>query len=133
MSWFEKLLPSRIRTEARTKRNVPEGIWSKCGHCGAVLYRAELERNADVCPKCSHHMRQPIRRRLDQFLDDEPRIEIGADVRPIDPLEFTDTKRYKDRLGAAQKATGESDALVAIMGRTNGIALVAVGRLVGGR
>lgn len=127
MSWFEKLLPTRIRTEARTKRNVPEGVWTKCDACNAVLYRAELERNADVCPKCSRHMRQSIRRRLDQFLDAEPRVEIGTEVRPLDPLKFKDTKRYKDRLTSAQKVTGEDDALVAIMGRTKGIPLVAAG------
>ena len=127
MSWFEKLLPSRIRTEARTKRNVPEGVWTKCDACNAVLYRAELERNADVCPKCSRHMRQPIRRRLNQFLDREPRVEIGAEVSPVDVFKFKDTKRYKDRLVAAQKSTEEKDALVVIMGQTKGIRLVAAG------
>ncbi len=127
MTWFEKLLPSRIRTEARTKRNVPEGVWTKCDDCNATLYRAELERNADVCPKCARHMRQPVRRRLDYFLDAEPRVEIGSEVRPLDPLKFKDTKRYKDRLAAAQKATGEDDAFIAIMGRTKGIPLVAGG------
>lgn len=127
MSWFEKLLPSRIRTEARTKRNVPEGVWTKCDACNAVLYRAELERNADVCPKCSRHMRQPVRRRLDQFLDAEPRVEIGGEVQPLDPLRFKDTKSYADRLALAQKSTGEGDALIAIMGKIKGIPVVAAG------
>ncbi len=125
MSWFEKLLPSRIRTEGRSKRNIPEGLWSKCPSCQSVLYRAELERSFDVCPKCSHHLRQPARRRLDQFLDQEPRVEIGASVEPVDRLRFRDSKRYRDRLAAAQKDTGESDALVVMAGRVRGIPLVA--------
>jgi len=125
VSWFGKLLPSRIRTEGATKRNVPEGLWTKCPSCSAVLYRAELERNVDVCPKCAHHLRQSARRRLDQFLDEEPRVEIGAELQPVDPLKFKGGKRYKDILTQEQKATGEADALVAIMGRVRGIALVA--------
>ncbi len=125
MSWFGKLLPSRIRTEGGTKRNVPEGLWTKCPACAAVLYRAELERNVDVCPKCAHHLRQSARKRLDQFLDAEPREEIGADLSPIDPLKFKGGKRYRDILAQEQKATGEADALVAMMGRVRGIALVA--------
>jgi len=135
MSWFEKLLPTRIRTEARTKRGIPEGVWTKCPDCNAVLYRAELERNLDVCPKCTRHLRLPIRKRLEQFLDPEPRVEIGEDVRPVDVLKFKDTKRYRDRLAAAQKTTDESDALVAIMGSARGVALVAAGfefRFLGG-
>ena len=84
MSWFGKLLPSRIRTEGGTKRNVPEGLWTKCPSCNAVLYRAELERNVDVCPKCAHHLRQSARRRLGQFLDADPRVGIGEDLRPVD-------------------------------------------------
>ena len=125
MSWFEKLLPSRIRTEGGNKRTVPEGLWSKCESCGGVLYKAELERNFDVCPKCSHHIRVGARRRLDQFLDPEPRIEIGAEVAPVDPLKFRAGKKYKDLLVQDQKATGEKDALVVIMGRVKGVALVA--------
>jgi len=125
MSWFEKLMPSRIRTENRDKRTVPEGLWSKCPACDAVLYRAELERNQDVCPKCDQHMRIGARRRLDLFLDPEPRQEIGAEVLPADPLKFRDSKRYIDRLKAAQKATGETDALVAMRGQVEGIPLVA--------
>ncbi len=124
MSWFEKLLPSRIRTEGGNKRTVPEGLWSKCESCGGVLYKAELERNFDVCPKCSHHTRVGARRRLDQFLDAEPRVEIGAEVAPMDPLKFRAGKKYKDLLVQDQKATGEKDALVVIMGRVKGIALV---------
>jgi acetyl-CoA carboxylase carboxyl transferase subunit beta len=125
MSWFEKLMPSRIRTENKDKRAVPEGLWSKCTSCDAVLYRSELERNQDVCPKCDHHIRIGSRRRLDLFLDAEPREEIGADVQPIDPLKFKDTKKYIDRLKQAQKATDETDALVAMRGQVEGVPLVA--------
>ena len=126
MSWFGKLLPSRIRTEGGSKRAVPEGLWTKCPQCGAVLYRAELERNVDVCPKCGHHMRQSARRRLHQFLDAEPRVEIGAGVEPVDVLKFKGGKKYRDQIASDQKATGEKDALVAMKGRVRGIALVAV-------
>jgi acetyl-CoA carboxylase carboxyl transferase subunit beta len=135
MSWFEKLLPSRIRTEARTKRAIPQGLWVKCESCNAVLYRAELERNEEVCPKCDYHMRVPIRVRLDSFLDAEPRIEIGEELRPVDVLGFEDSKRYSDRLAAAQELTGENDALIAMLGRVQGVALVAAGfdfRFLGG-
>lgn len=125
MSWFEKLLPSRIRTEGGNKRTVPEGLWSKCGACGGVLYKAELERNIGVCPKCSHHNRIGARKRLDQFLDAEPRVEIGADVAPMDPLKFRAGKKYKDLLAQDQKATGEKDALVVMMGRVKGVPLIA--------
>jgi acetyl-CoA carboxylase beta subunit len=85
MSWFEKLMPSRIRTEASSKRAVPEGIWAKCPGCSAILYRAELERNLEVCPKCGHHNRLGARRRLDAFLDPEPREEIAPDMESVDP------------------------------------------------
>ena len=125
MSWLEKLMPSRIRTEGGSKKNVPEGLWSKCDGCGAVLYRAELERNLEVCPKCNHHMRMSGRRRLDAFLDEEPREEIGRAVEPVDILKFKDSKRYRDRLSQAQKSTGESDALVVIRGQLKGVPLVA--------
>jgi acetyl-CoA carboxylase carboxyl transferase subunit beta len=125
MSWFEKLLPSRIRTEGGNKRTVPEGLWTKCEACNGVLYKAELERNCDVCPKCSHHIRIGARKRLGQFLDAEPRNEVGADVAPLDPLKFRAGKRYKDLIVQDQKATGEKDALVVIMGRVKGVALVA--------
>ncbi|MFT5447219.1 MAG: acetyl-CoA carboxylase carboxyl transferase subunit beta [Gammaproteobacteria bacterium] len=125
MSWFKNLLPSRIRTEGGSKRSIPEGLWSKCPKCQSVLYRAELERSFDVCPKCSHHLRQGARKRLEQFLDPEPRVEIGANVSPEDRLKFRDSKRYRDRLAAAQKETGELDALVVIAGRVLGVPLVA--------
>lgn len=125
MSWFRKLIPSRIKTNGALKRTVPEGVWTKCGTCNAVLYRAELERNLEVCPKCSHHMRIHARNRLDQFLDPEPRIEIGAEIKPVDKLKFRDSKKYKDRLSQAQKQTGEQDALIVMKGQVNGIPLVA--------
>jgi acetyl-CoA carboxylase carboxyl transferase subunit beta len=125
MSWFEKLMPRRIRTEGGAKKAVPEGLWTKCPGCGAILYRAEMERNLDVCPKCSFHNRVNARRRLDLFLDPEPREEIGAMLEPMDPLKFKDSKRYKERIVAAQKETGEKDALVVIRGQLKGIELVA--------
>jgi acetyl-CoA carboxylase carboxyl transferase subunit beta len=125
MSWFEKLMPRRIRTEGGAKKAVPEGLWTKCPGCGAILYRAEMERNLDVCPKCGFHNRVDARRRLDLFLDPEPRVEIGANLEPVDPLKFKDSKRYKDRISAAQKETNEKDALVVQRGRLKGIDLVA--------
>ncbi len=124
MSWFGKLMPSRIRTESKGNRTA-EGIWSKCPSCDAMLYRSELERNQDVCPKCDHHTRIGARRRLDLFLDAEAREEIAANVQPIDPLKFRDTKKYADRLKAAQKATDEADALIVMRGTVEGIPLVA--------
>ena len=124
MSWFEKIMPSRIKTERRT-RSVPEGLWIKCPACDAVLYRAELERNLYVCPKCSHHMRIGARERLEAFLDPGTGVEIGANVTPEDPLRFRDSKRYKDRLAQAQKATGEKDALVVMAGKVNALDIVA--------
>jgi acetyl-CoA carboxylase carboxyl transferase subunit beta len=124
MSWFEKIMPSRIKTERRT-RSVPEGLWIKCPACDAVLYRAELERNLYVCPKCSHHMRIGARDRLEGFLDPDSGTEIGANVAPEDPLRFRDSKRYKDRLAQAQKTTGEKDALVVIAGKVHGLPIVA--------
>ena len=115
MSWFEKIIPSRISTQRRT-RSVPEGIWQKCGSCGAQLYRAELERNLFVCPKCDHHMRIEGRKRLELFLDTDSGREIGERLTPVDPLKFRDSKKYRDRYTQAQKATGERDALVAMTG-----------------
>ncbi len=123
LGWFQKLLPSRIRTEGGNKK-VPEGLWTKCVVCNAVLYRAELERNLEVCPNCSHHMRIGARGRLNRFLDPEPREEIAAGLEPIDLLKFRDSKRYKDRLVQAQKDTGEKDALVVIKGTVEGFPLV---------
>ena len=127
MSWFEKLLPSRIRTEATTarKKNIPEGLWHKCPACNAVLYRADLERNLEVCPKCDHHERIGGRKRLDTFLDKENRVEIGANVTPIDILKFKDSKKYKDRLADAQKLTDETDAFIVMKGEIHGVPVVA--------
>ena len=125
MSWFEKLMPSRIRTEGGNKRAIPEGLWSKCSACNAVLYRAELERNQDVCPKCNHHMRVYGRKRLEMFLDESPREEIAGDYMPVDMLKFKDSKKYKDRLVQAQKNTDEQDALVVIKGKVKGVDVVA--------
>ncbi len=124
MSWFEKIMPSRIKTERRT-RSVPEGLWIKCPVCDAVLYRAELERNLYVCPKCSHHMRIGARERLDAFLDPGSAQELAAGVHPEDPLKFRDSKRYKDRLAQAQKVTREADALVVMAGALEELAVVA--------
>lgn len=126
MSWIKKFLPSQIRTEgSTTKKSIPEGLWAKCPGCGGVLYRAELERNLEVCPKCSYHMRIGGRARLEHFLDPEPRIEIGANLLPVDHLRFKDSKRYKDRLLQSQKATGESDALIVMQGQVKGVQMVA--------
>jgi acetyl-CoA carboxylase carboxyl transferase subunit beta len=119
MSWFEKIIPSRIKTEQRT-RSVPEGIWQKCGGCGAQLYRAELERNLMVCPKCDHHMRLTARQRLDMFLDVGTGREIAERLSPEDPLKFKDSKKYRDRIVQAQKSTGEKDALIAMTGMLKG-------------
>jgi len=126
MSWFEKLLPPKIKsTTSGEKKAVPEGLWRKCPGCGAVLYSAEIESNSDVCPKCTHHMRIGARRRLDLFLDKEPRAEIGAGLQPVDSLKFKDSKKYKDRLVEAQKNTGEKDALIVMQGAVEGVPLVA--------
>ena len=119
MSWFEKLMPSRIKTERRT-HSVPEGIWLKCNKCGAQLYRAEVERNLYVCPKCEEHMRVNARDRLDMFIDRSSGREIGERLEPVDPLKFKDSKRYRDRVSQAQKDTGERDALVAMIGKLKG-------------
>ena len=126
MNWFKKLVPSRINTEGRTaRRSVPEGLWTKCDECNSVLYRAEVERNLFVCPKCGHHMRLTARQRLDSFLDAGSGIEIGENVEPVDALRFRDSKKYKDRITSSQKATGEKDALVAMRGRLKGMRIVA--------
>jgi acetyl-CoA carboxylase carboxyl transferase subunit beta len=124
MTWFEKIMPSRITTERRT-RSVPEGLWIKCPACDAVLYRAELERNLSVCPKCAHHMRIGARDRLKRFLDQGSASELAVSIQPEDPLKFKDSKRYKDRLVAAQKATGEKDALIVMAGTLTGLEVVA--------
>ena len=124
MSWLKKLMPSRIRTEGGNKRSVPEGLWEKCDRCGAVLYRPELEENLEVCPKCGHHMPIRARARL-MSLFDGPAIEIAAELGPTDVLKFKDQKKYSDRIKAAQKSTGERDALVAMQGLMKGRDLVA--------
>lgn len=123
-NWLDKIVPSRIRS-ADKKANIPEGLWKKCPKCEAILYRPELQKNLNVCPKCDHHMRLKARERLDLFLDAEGRVEIGADVEPVDRLKFRDSKKYKDRLTGAQKQTEEKDALVVIRGEVNGLPLVA--------
>jgi len=127
MSWIDKILPSGVRKDDTEKRaSVPEGLWKKCVKCDAVLYRPDLERNEEVCPKCDHHMRIGARRRLDIFLDQDNREELFADLGPIDRLKFKDKRKYRDRLTAAQKSTGERDALIAMRGTLNSAPLVAV-------
>ena len=127
MSWIDKILPSGVRrTDGERRSSVPEGLWKKCIKCDAVLYRPDLERNAEVCPKCDHHMRITARRRLDLFLDEQGRTELFAEMETIDHLKFKDKKRYRDRLTTAQKSTGEKDALVAFRGSLHGIEVVAV-------
>ncbi len=125
LSWFEKLMPTSIRTDSSSKRGVPEGLWTKCTSCSAVLYRAELERNLDVCPKCNHHMRVFGRRRLEIFLDDTATEEIGANLVPFDKYKFKDGKKYKDRLLQAQRNTNEKDALIVLKGKVKGVPVVA--------
>ena len=125
MSWLDKLLPSRIKTSSANRRSVPEGVWTKCDSCNATLYRAELTRNLEVCPKCGRHMRISARARLDSFLDPDDREEIAAGIRPVDKLRFRDSRKYKDRLASANRETGENDALVAIRGKVKTISLVA--------
>lgn len=124
MSWFEKLIPSRIST-FKKKRNVPEGVWVKCQKCDAQLYRAELERNFKVCPKCNFHMRIGARERLNFFLDTERQSEIAESISSVDPLKFKDTKKYSDRISQAKKTTNEQDAFIAIYGEVEGNRLVA--------
>jgi acetyl-CoA carboxylase carboxyl transferase subunit beta len=121
MSWIEKILPKAKTTQ---KKNIPEGIWAKCSNCNAMLYKAELDRQLSVCPKCDHHMRINARQRIESFLDQGERVELGAEFEPQDILKFKDTKRYKDRLAAAQKNTGEKDALVVMKGELHGLPVV---------
>ena len=127
MSWLKKLMPARIRTETGVdrKRSVPEGLWEKCERCGSVLYRPELEENLEVCPKCGFHMPIRARARLAALLDDGMGHEIGVELGPTDVLKFKDQKKYSDRIKAAQKSTGERDALVAMEGRLKGHDIVA--------
>lgn len=123
MSWLEKIMPSQA-SGAERKRNVPEGLWVKCDVCSAVLYRAELERNLDVCPKCNAHRPIAARRRLDLLLDADGREEIAPSLEASDPLKFRDSKRYRDRIGAAQKSSREKDALVVMRGTIESIPVV---------
>lgn len=116
MSWFRKLLPPKIKRNDGSKKAVPEGLWSKCNSCEAVLYVTDLEKNLNVCPKCNHHNRITGRARLDLLLDPEGRFELGYEVEPVDSLKFKDSKRYVDRLADASASTGETDALVVLQG-----------------
>lgn len=116
MSWLQKLLPPKIKRSEGARKSIPEGLWAKCPACEAVLYSTDLENNQNVCPKCSHHLRLRARARLDALLDAEGRFEIGSEVLPMDPLKFKDSKRYVDRLAAANDETDEADALVVMQG-----------------
>ncbi len=124
MSWFEKLMPSRIKTDQRT-RSVPEGLWMNCKSCNAVLYKSELERNLSVCPKCGYHMRIGARERIDWFLDADSHQEVANNLVSVDMLRFKDSKRYRDRLQAAEKKTGENSALLVFKGTLRGMPVVA--------
>lgn len=127
MSWFQKLLPPKIkhREERAERRNVPEGLWSKCASCEAVLYYSDLVNNLNVCPKCGHHNRISASVRLDLLMDADGRYAIGDEVRAVDPLKFKDSKRYVDRLAQARKDTEEDDALVVMQGSIKKVPLVA--------
>ncbi|CCK01416.1 Acetyl-coenzyme A carboxyl transferase beta chain [Cronobacter sakazakii 701] len=124
MSWIERILNKSNITPTR-RANIPEGVWTKCDSCGQVLYRAELERNLEVCPKCDHHMRMAARDRLHSLLDEGSLVELGSELEPKDVLKFRDSKKYKDRLATAQKETGEKDALVVMKGTLHGMPVVA--------
>ncbi|MEJ6473004.1 acetyl-CoA carboxylase, carboxyltransferase subunit beta [Pseudoalteromonas piscicida] len=124
MSWLEKILPKT--TKSSGKKEIPEGVWAKCTDCDSILYKAELEKSLNVCPKCDHHMRITARKRLESFLDDADRQELGVEHEPQDVLKFKDSKKYSDRIVQAQKASGEKDALVAMKGRVKGIPVAAV-------
>jgi len=124
MSWLKKLLPSRVSTELSDKKGVPEGVWMKCKGCNETLYHAALVQNLSVCPQCNHHHRLSARARVAIFLDETPQTEIAADLQPVDRLKFRDSKKYRDRLIQAQKATGEHDALIAVKGTLQGQPLV---------
>ena len=122
MSWIERIKSNITPTR---KAGIPEGVWTKCDSCGQVLYRAELERNLEVCPKCDHHMRMTARNRLHSLLDEGSLVELGSELEPKDVLKFRDSKKYKDRLASAQKETGEKDALVVMKGTLYGMPVVA--------
>jgi len=121
MSWFKKLLP-KVSTEK--KKGVPEGVWTKCPACTAVLYSVELQRSLNVCPKCSHHLYVPARKRFERFLDEKNQEEIASSIEPVDRLKFRDSKKYKDRISAAQKKTGEREALIVMKGTLRGLPVV---------
>lgn len=124
MSWLQKLLPPKIQRSSGPKKTVPEGLWTKCPACDAVLYSTDLEKNQNVCPKCSHHQRIGARERLDALLDPDGRYEIGAEVLPIDSLKFKDSRKYSERLEEAQEQTGESEALIVMQGAIKSIGVV---------
>ena len=130
MSWIDKILPSistaarGSKRKAKTKANVPEGVWKQCLRCDAMLYRKSLSENHDVCPKCDHHLRITARRRIELFMDKDGQEELSMDLEPVDLLKFKDLKKYKDRINAAQKRTGEKDALVVVKGRVNGMPVI---------
>ncbi|OHC60336.1 MAG: acetyl-CoA carboxylase subunit beta [Rhodocyclales bacterium GWA2_65_19] len=124
MSWLQKLLPPKIKRSEGARKSIPEGLWAKCPACEAVLYSTDLENNQNVCPKCAHHLRLRARARLDALLDAEGRFEIGAEVMPMDPLKFKDSKRYVDRLVAANEDTGEGDAMVVMQGAIKTVPVV---------
>ena len=125
MSWLDKILPSRIRANKDNKASVPEGLWHKCASCETVIYRAEFEKNLNVCPKCNHHGRLSARKRADVILDPDSKLEILTDIKPVDMLNFKDKDKYKDKLTATQKKTGETDALVVYEGRINSVPVIA--------
>ena len=127
MSWIDKILPSIAKGERDSKKRaaIPEGVWKKCPRCEAMLYKRSLDENADVCPKCEHHLRITARRRIELFLDPGEQLELNAELEPVDMLKFKDLRRYKDRLATAQKGTGEKDALVVMKGQVKGISVVA--------
>tara|TARA_B100001564_G_scaffold359505_1_gene381571 strand:+ start:582 stop:1454 length:873 start_codon:yes stop_codon:yes gene_type:complete len=124
MSWLDKILPSRIRANKEDRGSVPEGLWHKCPNCDAVIYRAEYEKNLNVCPKCNHHGRISARKRADIILDDEDRMEILNNIMPVDMLKFKDNEKYKDKLTSTQEKTGEKDALVVFTGNINKIPVI---------
>lgn len=135
MSWLDKILPPKIKKEDNGRSGIPEGLWSKCLHCGVTLYSTDLVSNQYVCPKCGHHHAMCARDRLAMLFDDNTMEEIAANIKPVDILKFRDSKKYPDRLNAARKITGEDDALVVGKGELNGIPLVAAAfefRFIGG-
>src|SRR5919109_2156595 len=124
MSWLQKLLPPKIQRTGQARKTVPEGLWTKCASCDAVLYSTDLEKNLNVCPKCGHHERLAARPRIDALLDADGRFEIGAEVLPVDPLKFKDSRRYTERVAEAQEQAAEGDALVVMQGSIKALGLV---------